>query len=368
MHPLTDESRQVESFGALINAGFERGDTTGVCQFCIEGAAEPWFYVQVSDLSVSCRPGRHPDPTTTVTMPKALFSSIIARPHLWDMRNPEVITRVAVTGDVGMALFLGRIAKTPAQTGAMVFREAERKARDCVIGQGDIPRLERPSRQEVIRRIDEGTPLIITGVLAEEGAWTWSFERIREAFAHQHLDPGRQGETPRTLGQFFDEVEAGQESYTHGIAMPPAMRPYFRLSLFPEEAFNTPLLWMGRKSGMSGAEPCTALHRDTSHGFLGQVRGHKRILLCSPDQAEKVYPERAYNVFQSCAVKLWQPDFQRFPLSRGLRTIEVCIGPGEMLVTPAGWFHEVYCGEPVMSVTMFMHWSYWRSQVRNAIA
>ena len=33
----------------------------------------------------------------------------------------------------------------------------------------------------------------------------------------------------------------------------------------------------------------------------------------------------------------------------------------EMLVIPAGWFHEVYCEGTVMSVGTFMNWGYWKS-------
>lgn len=356
----------IESFWELLRAGFRPAEGSGVCQFCVTGSRTMHFYVEVAPASLACHMGQHSRPTTSVTMPEALLASVVDRPHLWDLRNPEVAANVVITGDIGIAMFLGKIAKTPAKTGVTVFEEAEGKARARSVNAADIELLSQPTREEIVRRLSEGIPFIMADVLSGLGAWMWPFQRIRDTFAHLPLDVSREQQTPRTVGQFFDDIDAGRQTYTHGVAMPAMMRPHFRIDLFPPEAFNTPLLWMGRKNGPSGTEPCTALHRDTSHGFLGQIRGVKRIVLVSPDQAEKLYPERAYNVFQSCAVKLWQPDYERFPLSRDLHALEVMLHPGQVLVIPAGWFHEVYCDEPVMSVGTFMNWRYWRNLLRSA--
>jgi hypothetical protein len=362
MSEMRARTVKVERFYELLKAGFSVADVTGTCQFRVHGAEPARFYVEVSAESISCGMGDHANPTTTVMMPDSLFASIIARPHLWDLRNPEVVAGVSVAGDVGMALFLGKIAKTPARAGVAVFAEAERKARAHAPTAGDVERLGRPTRADVLDRLDRGIPFFLTGQLQEVGAWSWPFERIKSQFSSLPLDADQGTKARRTLGEFFAQVESGRQTYTHGIALPAPMRPYFPFPLFPDHAFNTPLLWMGRKNGVSGAEPCTSLHRDTSHGFLAQIKGAKRIVMCSPDQAEKLYPERTYNVFQSCHIRLWQPDYVRFPLSRDLRTIELTLRPTEVLVIPAGWFHEVYCNEPVMSIGTFMNWSYWQSQ------
>ena len=353
---------EVENFVELLRSGFHSAETCGVCQFFVKGRGETRFYVDVTRDNIGYALGEHARPTTTISMPRTLFSSIIARPHLWDPRNPEAMADVSISGNLEMALFLGTIAKAPAQTGMNVFREAERKARRLAPMSADLARLRSPTRGEILRRLEAGIPFVVIDGLRDAGAWGWSLAEIKRCFSGLRLDSidrptGRAFE----LGDIFRELEAGRESYTHGVAMPAAMRPYFRLPLFPEEAFNTPMLWMGRKSGESGREPCTALHRDTSHGFLAHILGTKRLLLYSPDQAAKVYPEPAYNVFQTCQIKTWQPDYQRFPLSRDLRGIELRLRPMEMLVIPAGWFHEVYCEGTVMSVGTFMNWGYWKS-------
>jgi len=362
MTAIRTQAHQVESFYALLRAGFSVAEVTGICQFRVRGAEPARFYVEVSADTISYQMGEHGNPTTTVTLQDNLFASIIARPHLWDLRNPEVVAGASVSGDVGMALFLGKIAKTPARAGVAVFAEAERKAKIRRVAAEEIERLSQPTRADVRDRLDRGIPFFMTGQLGGQGAWSWPLDEIKRRFASVQLDADQGSKAPRTIGEFFAAIESGQQTYTHGVALPAPMRPFFRMPLFPDEAFNTPLLWMGRKSGVSGAEPCTSLHRDTSHGFLAQIQGTKKIVMCSPDQAGKVYPERAYNVFQSCHVELWRPDYTRFPLSRDLRTIELALHPTEVLVIPAGWFHEVYCAGPVMSIGAFMNWGYWRSQ------
>lgn len=359
---MHDNASQVETFCERLRSGFHRADVTGVCQFVIRGANPGTFYVEVSAEAIRYERGVHGKPKTTITMPDTLFTAIVARPHVWDLHHPEVMASVSVAGDVSLAFFLGNIARTPPRGGVDAFEEAERRARDNGLAARGIERLSGPTPREVVQCLDQGLPVVVSDCLHQSGAWTWDFQRIRNAFVDvklEYLD--EETATPTTLGQFFDHVEAGRQSYTHAIPLPPAMRPYFRIPLFTGNAFKTPMLWMGKRNGASGEDPCTSLHRDTTHGFLGQVRGTKTVVLCSPDQAEKVYPVRAYNSFQSCQVQARRPDYERFPLARGLRTIELTVSPGELLVIPVGWFHEMYCAEPVMSISMFMDWAYWES-------
>jgi hypothetical protein len=353
---------KVETFCERLRSGFHGADVTGVCQFVVRGATAASFYVEVSDNAIRYERGEHAEPKTTITMPETLFTAIIARPHIWDLHHPEVMTNVSVAGDVDLAFFLGNIARTPPRMGIDAFEEAERRARDNGLAACDIERLSGPTQREVVDRLDRGLPVLVTDCLHRSGAWTWEFQRIRNTFADLRLEfLDEETGAPTTLGQFFDNVEAGRQSYTHAIPLPPGMRPYFRIPLFTRDVLSTPMLWMGKRNGVSGEEPCTSLHRDTTHGFLGQVRGVKAVVLCSPDQAEKVYPVHAYNSFQSCQIQARKPDYERFPLSRGLRTIELILRPGELLVIPVGWFHEMYCAEPVMSISMFMDWRYWES-------
>lgn len=360
--PMSTSIIRFEKFYELLRSGFHRAGETGVCQFHVTGASPPSFHVEVTEDAIRYDLGEHDAPTTTITIPETLFALMVARPAMWDLRHPEVIAKVSVTGDLNLAVLLGNLAKTPTKVGIDLFGEAERNARANGLMSCDVARVSAPTQREVVEYLERGIPLVVTDSLRSVGAWTWDLQQIKDAFADLKVEfSDEETGAPTTLGRFLDSVDAGREAYAHGILLPAPMRPYFRIPFFAGDVFNPPMLWMGKKHGATGEEPCTSLHRDTMHGFLGQVRGTKRIVLCSPDQAEKVYPVPAYNVYQPCRIRVAKPDYERFPLSRGLRAIEVALHPGELLVIPVGWFHEIYCTEPVLSVSLFMDWNAWKT-------
>src|SRR5438477_8312685 len=203
---------KVKSFCERLRSGFQGANLSGVCQFLIKGENPTSFYVEVSNETIRYAPGERSRPKTTITMPETLFTAILARPNIWDLHHPEVIASVSVAGDINLALLLGNIARTPAQAGIDLFEEAEHKARSDVPAARDIERLSGPTRQEVVQRLNRGIPLLITDCLNRFGAWTWEFQRIKNAFADlkvEFLD--EETGAPTTLGHFFDSVEAGRQ-------------------------------------------------------------------------------------------------------------------------------------------------------------
>lgn len=100
--------------------------------------------------------------------------------------------------------------------------------------------------------------------------------------------------------------------------------------------------------------PTSSLHRDPLTGFLFQVMGRKRLDLYSADQADLLYPMKAYNLYQPCWFKPEAPDFDRYSLAREAKCISVTLNPGELIIQPAGWFYQVYAQDsPNMSVSYF---------------
>ena len=66
---------------------------------------------------------------------------------------------------------------------------------------------------------------------------------------------------------------------------------------------------------------------------------------------------KAYNNYQPCWFKPEAPDFAIYPKAREAKCVSVTLNPGELLVQPAGWFHQVYAlDSPNMSVSYF--WRY----------
>jgi Cupin-like domain len=78
----------------------------------------------------------------------------------------------------------------------------------------------------------------------------------------------------------------------------------------------------------------SALHRDwwNTHAYLAQIRGRKRAILFSPEDAGFLY---------SGEVDPELPDLKRFPLFERATAYECVIEPGDTLFIPANWFHHV---------------------------
>ena len=105
--------------------------------------------------------------------------------------------------------------------------------------------------------------------------------------------------------------------------------------------------WMG------GPGARTALHRDAYPGMSAHMIGRKRWLLFSPDQVDLCYPEAGtVEAFQRCRVDPIQPNLKAHPRFAEARVIDAVIEPGEILLVPVGWFHDVTALDPAVSVTL----------------
>lgn len=97
-----------------------------------------------------------------------------------------------------------------------------------------------------------------------------------------------------------------------------------------------------------GAESVvTPTHHDLTSNLLVMVRGRKRVLLVPP-----TYHSRMYNhVHVFSQVDLERPDFERFPLFRGVPVTELIIERGQALFVPCGWWHHVRSMETSIMVS-----------------
>lgn len=100
-------------------------------------------------------------------------------------------------------------------------------------------------------------------------------------------------------------------------------------------------LWVGP------AGTRTALHHDLGTVFFGQLSGRKRFRLIPSFQTHQLYSHR--DVWSQ--VDADRPDLERFPAYREADVLEAVVGPGEMLLIPAGWWHSVFALDVSVSVT-----------------
>ncbi|MGL5082972.1 MAG: cupin-like domain-containing protein [Microcoleaceae cyanobacterium] len=101
--------------------------------------------------------------------------------------------------------------------------------------------------------------------------------------------------------------------------------------LDPQETKGRIFFWFGP------AGTITPLHHDPVNLVLAQVLGRKRIQLIPPQQTPYLYNH--LGVFSK--VDLDNPDYQKYPLFRHIKPIEVILEPGEVIFIPVGWWHHV---------------------------
>jgi len=98
----------------------------------------------------------------------------------------------------------------------------------------------------------------------------------------------------------------------------------------------------------------TRLHRDpfNSNAILCQFYGEKKIVLYSPDQEKYVMNNGDF-------VDILKPDYARFNhFNQSVSSYEDILQPGEIILFPSGWFHDVTCKSNSISIT----WNFVHSQ------
>lgn len=103
---------------------------------------------------------------------------------------------------------------------------------------------------------------------------------------------------------------------------------------------------------ISGKGARTRLHRDpfNSNAILCQFYGEKEVVLYAPDQAPNVMNDTEF-------VNIKNPDHTKFPnFSKATPACKLTLKPGEIILFPSGWFHDVTCATDSVSVTWnFIH-------------
>lgn len=217
-----------------------------------------------------------------------------------------------------------------------------------------IERIARPSieRFEVYRK--RSVPVLIDGLSADWPARSnWSLARLRERFADRLISviPTRQGRLctdvdtgvafrAMRFGDYLDVLERGERPDSYliepGNNWIPELSDDVRV---PEYCRNA--AWRNTRFWLSAANTSAPLHRDVAENLFFQIVGRKRFFLYPPAASPWLYsnPFRSglpnYSRFDAEA-----PDYDRFPLSREVRPIEMVLHPGDALYLPSRWWHQ----------------------------
>jgi hypothetical protein len=103
----------------------------------------------------------------------------------------------------------------------------------------------------------------------------------------------------------------------------------------------------------------------SSHACLG-LFGRKRLRIFSPDQRDRLYPSEGYNSYQPCRAEPGYSDLRVFPRLADAVPLEIVLSPGELLIIPIGWFHQVFADDPVFSVSAFLKFEAWQALATTA--
>lgn len=348
-----------EQFYGLIKRGFFQSEKRGECQIIVKDDIAQNFYLCLGD-ELTYHEGNHPNPTAALSLPMDVILKVVNHPDTWDPRLPEYAENISFSGDGLLINFVGELAKRPSAEVAQRLEAAvlQSRAADLMNTVTEVDRIENPGEAEVIERLRAGLPTIATGCLNEKG-WVEGPEQLLQKFGQT---PIKLGHDSIVLRQFLESMQEPDALYSGGSVLPPAMWSHFRMPFFDPSAFIAPQIWMGSRSEKAVS---TELHRDNSHGFLGQLIGRKRFIVYSPEQIDLLYPKVAYNHYQPCRVDPHQPDYTRYPLFKDAKPIEFILNPGDLLINPIGWWHVVFSIDPVISISSFMDWNYWKGMDDN---
>ncbi|MCP1373339.1 cupin-like domain-containing protein [Dyella lutea] len=104
------------------------------------------------------------------------------------------------------------------------------------------------------------------------------------------------------------------------------------------------------------------------HGWVAQLYGNKEMTLYEPGQEHLMYvdPQRPWRSVMEYAD---QPDYERYPLFRQVRSRKVLVRAGEALFIPCGTWHTARCLDPGISVLFDqLEASNWREFTGEVVA
>jgi hypothetical protein len=344
--------------------GVHAGNFEGTCEIQLIDDVDSFSaYIGYYNNKLSYSEDLPNSPDAAVTMKPETLSHILSTTDKFDLRNPDILMQVTAEGNLELASFLFTLIKRPSREIEGLIRETEKKAVDYRQGITEVKRVDMPSEAEVISLMERSIPFVITGAIDDWPFLSRSFSQMKEEYGQVSLRPDlKEGHGKfETLKDFIEKMENNSNElvYTFGCPLPLAMWAEIPLPYFDWDALTSPQIWMGKKTGET---PCTPLHRDCNHGMLANLYGRKKLILFSPDQSDCLYPVKAFNMYQPCEVRNVQDvDLERFPLFKNAHAIEVTVGPGEILVIPAFWYHCVYALDDVFSISFGVLWNSWKT-------
>lgn len=215
------------------------------------------------------------------------------------------------------------------------------------------------SYQEFLRDFGmPGRPVVLTQATRGWAALDWTPEELARRHGHQLVEVTPSASLEEALfemplSDYVEYVKSPDErmlymtSWNFREVCPELLEDfevpvYFRddwlQEIDPEQQFD--LMWLFL--GPAGAGFRMHVDLAQTSAWNVQLTGRKRWLLWSPEQTELVYGGE---------VDGFNPDLERFPDYGRARPMEAVLGPGEMIFTPSGWWHQTKNLEIGLAIT-----------------
>ncbi|GAB1602796.1 tRNA wybutosine-synthesizing protein 5-like [Argonauta hians] len=124
--------------------------------------------------------------------------------------------------------------------------------------------------------------------------------------------------------------------------------------VFPSQSFFSSVFRIASRSTQLWT------HYDVMDNILMQIKGRKRVVLFSPQDAHNLYLQDG----KSTVLDIDHVNIDKFPLFPKVTRYECILEPGDVLFIPALWFHNVISEEFGIAVNVF--WKHLDSSLYNA--
>ncbi|MCX4241816.1 cupin-like domain-containing protein [Paraliomyxa miuraensis] len=232
-------------------------------------------------------------------------------------------------------------------------------------GHTAIARRPLPTAEEFIARyVVPGVPVVLTDLVTRWPALErWQPAALVERLGHESIEVcvGREDTTDPdaewaplrqelTVAALIERVLAGPSNDVYVIAKNAALRRPGLRSLLDDLVLPPALFGprmdparMGLWIGPAGTH--TPLHHDGDDSMFCQVVGRKRFRLAPPESLALL--DRSRGVYSH-----WDPGESAALADGPAHLIELVLEPGEALLIPAGWWHQVDALDPSISVSI----------------
>ncbi len=218
----------------------------------------------------------------------------------------------------------------------------------------DVPRMPAPSDEHFERAFRKASrPGVFTDVLdLPRLRAALSTERLRGEFGAVRVPVARmRGEDlvvdPEhgivqesvSFADFLGGAAAGEGGYLmpREEELPASLRSVLEAPRYCDGAW-----WKVTRFWIAARDTVAVMHRDLADNLHTVLEGEKTFTLAAPAESARVYPRGLLSGMPNGArIDPEHLDFERFPMSRGLRLEAVRVRAGETLFLPGGWWHHV---------------------------